>query len=168
MVAFEAIHSVRMRRAFRKKHLFNPLARPGRFAQKGQTRLDCRMMAETANGHTCTQYRPSVPCDQGRDDGFQCDSVQGITGMRHGVRLIHRWCRHEEMQGTDCGRVSQVALAGVTAGPEHSWRLERGGEGTAWDPLLIFPQRQCKLTEVMWLYVPAGQPVGRRVRRRHG
>lgn len=75
--------------AFLDKHLFNPLTSPWCLAQEGQTRADRRMMAETANGHACTQYRPSVPCDQGRDNGFQGDSMQGITGMRHGVRLIH-------------------------------------------------------------------------------
>lgn len=74
---------------FRDEHLFNSLARPRRLAQKRQTRLDCRVMTKATDGHSCAQFRPPVPCDQGRDDGFQSDSVQGITGMSYEVRLIH-------------------------------------------------------------------------------
>jgi len=99
--------------AFRNKHLFNSCASPRRLAQEVQTRPNRRMVAKTANGHTCAQRRPSVPCDQRRDDGFQCDPVQGITGMGHGVRLIHGWCRHEDVQGTDCEKVSQGGLVEV-------------------------------------------------------
>ncbi len=46
-------------------------------------------MTKAADGHQSAQCRPSVPCDQGRDNGFQRDSVQGITRMSDGVRLVH-------------------------------------------------------------------------------
>lgn len=80
---------------FRHKHLFNSLARPRRLAQERQTRLGCGMMAETADGYACTQCCPSVPCDQGRNNGFQCDPMQGVAGMSHGVRLVHGYRRPE-------------------------------------------------------------------------
>ncbi len=73
-------------------------------------------MAETADGYTSAQFRPSVPRDQGRDNGFQCDSVQGIAGMSHGERLVHGWSGLEWVSN-DCGSLA-FALSVLT--PSHS------------------------------------------------
>ncbi len=89
MVAFEAIEPGWGLGEFRNEHLFNSFARPRCLAEERQTRLDRWVMTKAADGHSCAKFCPSVPCNQGRDDGFQCDPMQGIAGMSHGVRLVH-------------------------------------------------------------------------------
>lgn len=81
MVAFVAIASVGRGEALHEQ-LLDARARPRSLAQKGQARLDRRVVAEAADGDAPTQLRPSMPCNQGGDDRFQCDSVQGIARVR--------------------------------------------------------------------------------------
>ncbi len=81
MVAFVAIASVGRGEAFHKQ-LLDTRARPRGLAQKGQARLDCRVVAEAADGYAPPQFRPSVPRNEGGDNRFQCDSMQGIARVR--------------------------------------------------------------------------------------
>ena len=75
MVAFVAIGSRGSLGQVSDKQLLHTCACPWRLAQECQTGLDRWMMAEAADGHVPTQFGPSVPSDQGRDNGFQGDPV---------------------------------------------------------------------------------------------
>ena len=81
MVAFVAIASVGRGEAFHKQ-LLDTRTRPRGLAQKGQARLDRRVVAEATDGYAPTQFRPSVLRNQSGDNRFQCDSVQGIARVR--------------------------------------------------------------------------------------
>jgi len=73
------------------------------------------MVTETADGNPLSKFSPPVPRNQRGYNGFQGYPMQGIAGMRHGVRLVHGWRVPEWIQSTDCRGVPQVASVRAVA-----------------------------------------------------
>jgi hypothetical protein len=62
---------------------FDPLSRPGRFSKKREAGFHAGVVEETADRDATPHLGPPIPLDQFLDDGFQCDPVQRIAGMRN-------------------------------------------------------------------------------------
>jgi len=62
---------------------FDPLPRPGRFAEKREAGFHAGVVEETADRDAAPHLGPPIPLDQLLDDGLQRDPVQRIAGMRH-------------------------------------------------------------------------------------
>ena len=57
------------------------LARPRRAAQEGEARLDARVAQETAHRDALGQAGPAVVGDEGGEDRFQGEAVEGVAGL---------------------------------------------------------------------------------------
>ena len=72
------------------EHVFNTCTRPWRLTKKGEAGLDAGIVEKTSDRDAPPQFVPSVPLDKLRDDSFQCDAVQRISGNIC-VRSVQDW-----------------------------------------------------------------------------
>jgi hypothetical protein len=61
---------------------FDPFPRPGCLSEKREAGFYARIMEETADGDPASHLGPAISLNQFLDDGFECDPVQWIAGVR--------------------------------------------------------------------------------------
>ncbi len=79
--------------------VFDFFPRPGGFAQKGEAGFRGGIELKAADGDAAAHFTPTMLLDQLIDDGFQSDSMQGVTRMRGGGGH-NRLCKSGGLNGS--------------------------------------------------------------------
>ena len=95
---------------------FQSFARPRRLPQKGQRRLDARIMPEAPDRNALPHLHPPMSLDHLRNNTLQRDTVQRVTG-----RIGRRWHRRKEVNSIS----TQPGFRGRNWIPTDGHRLTR-------------------------------------------